>query len=272
MLQIVDADTGSNRPKPDGAEVACDLDAVLVRRVDGGLQLGVRDIHVRFEGCDAFGDPILHGPDGVFRPGELVHLRGERAFAFEIRAGDPELGTGHFAGVDELLHAEVGVGFETAAGARGSDTAGEIESREAEGLLIVSGDAVTRVVKQVFVHPHESRDHSVAGEVDGLRAGRHGDERRRSERRDFAVVEDDRLVLTRCGAGAIDHPCVLQRDHRSADRDEGSVARCETILRHRYAGEQKNPKELHPAQLYREGVRSQETEYGWRLAIVCALP
>ncbi len=76
VLQIVDAD-GGGFAEPDGAEMAGDFDAELVRLVDRGLQFGVRDVHVRLERRDAFGGPIIHGANGVFGPRQLMHLRAD---------------------------------------------------------------------------------------------------------------------------------------------------------------------------------------------------
>src|ERR1022692_825498 len=56
----------------------------------------------------------------------------------------------------------------------------ERERRVDEDLLVVSGDTVARIVKQVLVHPHESRNHRIAAEVDSLRAGGHGNEGHRT--------------------------------------------------------------------------------------------
>ena len=56
VLQVVDAE-GGGLAEADGAEVAGDLEIALVRGVDGGLQLGARDVHVGLEGGDALGRP-----------------------------------------------------------------------------------------------------------------------------------------------------------------------------------------------------------------------
>ncbi len=121
------------------------------------------------------------------------------------------LRTGHAAGIDELLHVEVGVGLQAAGGARGGDAAGQIEARKAEGLLGVHGNAAARGIEEMLVHADQSGDDGGAAEVEKLRAGRtawsaaHGG--------DFAMVDDDGLVLDRRRAGAIDDAHVLQCDN-----------------------------------------------------------
>ena len=122
MLQVIDAD-GGGFAEPDRAEMARDFDALLVRLVDRGLQFGARDVHVRLERRNADGCPVIDQANGVFRAAELMHLRADRARAFEIRPGNEHVRTGHAAGVDKTLDVEIGVGFETSAGTRGGDAA-----------------------------------------------------------------------------------------------------------------------------------------------------
>ena len=64
-----------------------------------------------------------------------------------------------------------------------------------------------------------------------VRARRHVGARRAADRGDDAVVEDQRLILARRRAGAVDHARVGQRDERRIDRHIGadggeSVGRC----------------------------------------------
>ena len=79
------------------------------------------------------------------------------------------LRAGHFAGVDQALDAEVGVGLEAAGGAGGGHAGGEVESGEAEGLLGV--DRGGGGVEEVLVHADEAGDDGVAGEVEDVGVG-----------------------------------------------------------------------------------------------------
>ena len=60
VLEVVDAEFG-RLLVGDGAEMTGDLQSVRVRCVDGGLQFGARDVHVRLERGDALVDPVFDG-------------------------------------------------------------------------------------------------------------------------------------------------------------------------------------------------------------------
>src|ERR1700721_2934942 len=105
--------------------------------VDGGFELLWREVVVSLEGGDAFPRPIVHQASGVFRAGELMHLKGEFAWALEIGSGDIEFGSRHLSRVDGPLQFEIGIGVDASAGTRGGDAAGEIETGSAVNRLSV---------------------------------------------------------------------------------------------------------------------------------------
>jgi putative ABC transport system permease protein len=138
-----------------------------------------------------------------------VHLNRETARSFEIRPGDIELGPRHLAGIDHALYVEIGIGLQAAGSAGCGHTAREIQAREAESLLVVSGDAAAGGIEQMFVHSHETGDHGCAAQVDGLGAGRRGGVRERARCGNLAMVEDDGLILSRRRSGSVDDAHVL---------------------------------------------------------------
>ena len=79
------------------------LDAVLVRVVDGRLQLLGRDVHVGLERRHALSGPVVDRARGVVRTREGMQLRADRRCAFEVRPGEKELRPWNLAFVDGLL-------------------------------------------------------------------------------------------------------------------------------------------------------------------------
>ena len=112
---------------------------------------------------------------------------------------------------------DLAVAVRVAGGAHRRDAAREIEAREALGEIAV--DAGARGVVEMLVHHHEPGDDGLAGEIDDLRAG--GRLRRCgiADRGDASVAHDDRLIVARRGAGAIDHANVREHDGGRVDGD-----------------------------------------------------
>ena len=112
----------------------------------------------------------------------------------------------------------------------------------------------------MLVEAHQARDDSGAGEVERLRAGRNGDADRGADGGDFAVVDDDGLILDGCGARAVDDTDVREGDDRRADGDEGLRAGSETVLGRGGHGEDGGREDeavgvgFHRVQLYGELV------------------
>ena len=74
----------------------------------------------------------------------------------------------------------------------------------------------------MLVHHHQAGDHALAGEVDRRRAAGDSDPGEVADRGDVAVAQDQRLILARRRAGAVDHAHVGQRDDRRFDLDVGA--------------------------------------------------
>src|SRR6202000_2815768 len=208
-----------------------EFEAALVGLVDGGLELGARDVHVGLEAGDALVGPEVDGGlcvGGVF---ELVHLEGEGAGAFEVGAGDVDVRAGDAAVVDGAAEVEVEIGLDGAGGAEGGDAGAEVETRRGEGhlghddgRLGGAGDVEVGAgeVVHVVVHADEAGEDGVAGEVDVQRgravgAGPGGHVAfvglhviGREDSGDFAVREDDGGVFERSGTGAVDDADVVE--------------------------------------------------------------
>ena len=225
VLEVVDAELGG-LGVGDGAEVAGELEAVLVGLVDGGLELGAGDVHVGLEGGGSLGGPEVDGGAGVFGIAELVHLDEGGAGALEVGRGDVHVGAGEFAGVDLLLEVEVGVGLYRAGGAEGGDAGAEVEVGGGEGELgddegrlgvafgvgVGTGDAV-----HVVVHADDAGDDGAAGEIeDGGSVGVIGCDGSCAgfDLNDLAVADDKSLVFKGGCAGAVDDADVFQEDER----------------------------------------------------------
>ncbi len=225
VLQIVDADR-RRLAESDRAQVAGDLDAALMCRLHSGREFGARDVHVGLERSRALIGPEPDHTGGLIGTAQLVHLRGERALAFQVRAGDVQARTGHAAGIDQALDIEVGIGLHAARGARGRDSAGQIEPREGVAHLGVERHSPAARIEQVLMHADNAGNHGVAGEVEHARAGG-----RSSRGGDPAVVDHQRLIFPRRGAGAVDDPHVSEGDHRRIEREKRRVAGLEASLR-----------------------------------------
>src|ERR1700756_3995080 len=130
MFQVIDAES-RGLTETDGAEMAGDLEPMSMRGFDRRCELVRRNVHIGLERGCAFRDPIFDGAPGVFGVCELAHLRSERAFAFQVGPSDVNLWTGHFSLVDRQLEFEIRVRFDAASCANGSNTAGEVQAREA---------------------------------------------------------------------------------------------------------------------------------------------
>src|SRR5262249_20240308 len=137
---------------------------------------------------------------GVFK---LVHLRGEGTLALKVAAGDVDLGADHAAIVDGLLEFQIGIGLDGAGGADAGNASGEVETREAAGVLGVESDAAPRRgVVHVVVHADQSGNHAIALQVDDLGAFGSG-AAGLGDAGDLAVADGHGLVVKRGRAGSI---------------------------------------------------------------------
>ena len=71
----------------------------------------------------------------------------------------------------------------------------------------------------MLVEHHEPGNHALACEIDDGGAGRWRGARGAAERRDAAVADHDGLILASRRAGAVDDPCVHEREDRSLHLD-----------------------------------------------------
>ncbi|SPF47362.1 hypothetical protein SBA4_3690011 [Candidatus Sulfopaludibacter sp. SbA4] len=181
-------------------------------------------MHVGLERSHSLVGPILHGFARVVGTLQGMHLHERSAAALQVRSGDVHLGPGHAAGIDHGFDLQVSERLHAAAGACGSDSAGQIEARKTEGLFAVNGDSLARGIEQMLVHAHESRDDGVAGQVHALGAGGDRSGGGAAHGGDFAVIDDDGLIFGGRRSGAVDDPHVDERDHRGIGGDEGPRA------------------------------------------------
>ena len=93
MLQIIDAKF-RRLFVGHGAEMPGHFDAALVGRIDRGLKLGARDVHVRLERSHSAIGPVLHGLPRIVRSGQVRHLEKVALRALEIRPGDIQMRAG----------------------------------------------------------------------------------------------------------------------------------------------------------------------------------
>ena len=209
------------------AEMPGHFQLARVRRADRGAELRARDVRVRFERREAKIGPVVHHLRGFFGTLERVQLQQVRAGSLEIWAGQMHLRTGNAAGVDVALHLEIRVRLHAAGRAHARDARRQIQAREAVDhrrvVLGCAGDAALACrsrVEEMLVHRDPAGHHRSPREIEHARAGRRGDRAARPDRLDRGAFDDDRLVVGRGRARAVDHADVLQRDDRSIDRDE----------------------------------------------------
>src|SRR5947208_14180101 len=104
-----------------------ELEVVPMRLLDRGFELGAREMHVGLEGVDTLARPIGDFAPGILRRADLVTLDEESARTFEIRTCHIEMRSNQMAGIDLMLQAEVGIGFDAAGRAHRRPAVGEIE-------------------------------------------------------------------------------------------------------------------------------------------------
>ena len=170
VFEVVDAER-SGFAKTDRTEMAGDFESVRVRDFDDGGEFVGSDVHIRLERGHAFGDPIFSGAARVFGIFELVHLRSERAGAFEVRTGDVDLWSDACAGVDRFFQFEVGVCLDAAGRSNAGYTAGEVEARKTRRVFGVHrGRTERRRIIHVVVHADEAGNDGSASEIEDFRA------------------------------------------------------------------------------------------------------
>ena len=147
VLEVVNAEFGGFA-EADRAKVSSDFETAFVCGFDGGAEFRAGDVHVGLVGGDTAIGPEVDHLASVVGTGELMHLRSEGTFAFEIRTGDVDLGPNGFAGIYEAFDFEIGERFDAACGAHGGDTGGEVEARKGLGHFAeereCSGDGCVR--------------------------------------------------------------------------------------------------------------------------------
>ncbi len=218
MLEVVDPER-RGFAETDRAQVARHFRSARMRGGDRRAEHRRRQVVVRLEVVDALVEPEVHRLRRILRARQRVHLRRERAFAFEVRARHVHLGSGGLARLDPLAHFEIRVRLDRPGRADRRHTAREVETREAERHL-GEGPASGRI-EEVVVHPDEPREHGAAVQVENLRILRHVRRVGLLDRTDHALLQDDRLVLASGSPGAIDDADVRQRDDRRIDLHVG---------------------------------------------------
>ena len=195
--------------------MAGELQPALVRRHDRRAQHFAADVGVGLEPGDAFIGPVVHDAARFLGRSDLRHRPGP-AGPGEIGAGEMQPRPGRLATIDRPLHVDLVVRRGAAGGARRGHAVGEVQPRRGELELHA---AAARGVERVVVHPDDAGNHGVAGEVHDPRPRRRGRRRGRSNRHDLSAVDQDRLILERRLAGAVDDAHVLQGDARFRNAD-----------------------------------------------------
>src|SRR3954469_9924913 len=139
-----------------------------MRLLDGGAQLLAGERVVRLERCDTLRDPEINHLACLLRAADLMKLRDECVFAFEIRTGYPYFWADPLAGIDPLLQFKIGVRLDAAGSADGGQAIGEIKTREAESHLAINQS--THRIEKVIVHPDQTGNGSSPGPVEHLRS------------------------------------------------------------------------------------------------------
>lgn len=150
--------------------------------------------------------------------------------SFQITYRDEHIGARHTAVVDHLLDVEVGVRLERARCACGSHARRQIQPREAHSVLDVERHSGAGRIEQMLMHADQAGNHGVIAEIHPASAGRRLYAIRRTHALDTSMIDDDGLIFYGRRAGTIDHPHVLQRNHRIVDGDERLQARRKDLL------------------------------------------
>jgi hypothetical protein len=209
VLRVVDADVGGFRVG-DRAEMAGDLQPALVRLFDRRAQLVARDLHVGLERGRPHLGPVRHLLPRIVRIFSAC-ICSWFCGPFRYGAGGVHRRPRLAPGLDLLLQVDVHQPVRIAAGPHRRDTAGKIETHEADAELTV--DAGSGRVIEVLVHHDEPGDHRLAGEIDRRRPFGGFHLRGIADLDDIAVADHERLILFRRRAGAVDHTGMRQRDH-----------------------------------------------------------
>src|SRR5438270_8265847 len=186
-----------------------ELEVVFMRLLDRGAQLFAGESVVRLERGDALSYPEVDHLARFLRAFDLMELRDECVFTFEVGTGDPHLGTDPFAGVDPLFQFEVGIGLDAAGSTDRSDAAGKIETREAVRHLVINKSA--RRIEKMVVHSDQARNSGASGGIDDLGSLRRRRGQARTYRCDLRAGDNDGLIIARGSAGAVKHTDVGER-------------------------------------------------------------
>ena len=217
MLKVVDAEVG-RLAKIHRAKMSRNFCSALVRRLNRRAQFGTSDEHIGLEVVDALIEPEIHRLHGVVGSGELVHLDRPRSCAFEIRARDVHLRPWHLTGIDGFLQFEIGVRLKRSCGANRGYAAGKIKPRKTVSHL--AENAAAHGIKHVVVHPHQSRNHAVAMQVEHLRILGHARGGGIADGIDLPLAENESLIFARGSPSAIDDANVRESNDRRVDFDE----------------------------------------------------
>ena len=117
-----------------------------------GAQFVARYVHIRFERSRALIGPEVHHASRVFRPGQFVHHRRERAAAFQIRRRDVHLRSNHSAAVDKPLDFQIRVRRYAASRANRGDAEREIEAWEAGAHVRIHRRRAAHRKEHVVMH------------------------------------------------------------------------------------------------------------------------
>ena len=220
VLEIIDSKL-SGFLVGDRAEMACDFEVALMGLVDGSLQLGPANIHVRLERGDAAVGPIIDELPGLFRAAQPVHLDEVAVGALEIGSGDVEVRAGQVTGVNFMAQVEVSVGFDAAGSAHGGHAVGEIQSRSRKSHLrhqqgffavMLAIEVRPGDIKKMVVHANDSRHDGIALERENRDVLRGRNVRPGLNRENFAAFHHEILVLQR-GTPSTVHDAHVGEDH-----------------------------------------------------------
>src|SRR2546423_11582916 len=140
--------------------------ATLVRGLDCGRKLIIRDEVIGLEIVYPFIQPVIHGSYCVFRTAELEQLQRECALTLKVGTGHMDLWTGRRTVIDVLFNFEIGVRFNRASGAQRSYSGSEIQARKTERHF--SEHRAAHGLEHMIVHPDEPRHNAVSVKIQNL--------------------------------------------------------------------------------------------------------
>ena len=192
------------------------LDPALVRLRDRRTQLGTPDVGVRLDPRRALGRPIGDKPLRGFRRGQHRH-RAATLRARDVRRSDVDARSRRKSVIDLIFQIDLGVRRTTSRRPNRRHTGAQIQSRP--GIRHLHGAATRGRIEEVIVHAHDPGNHRRSAQVHHPCAHGHLHGRRRSDRRDAAGANHDRLIGLGRAAGSVDDQHVREREQRGVDGD-----------------------------------------------------